>query len=147
LTWALLEKGDPGLAAAGYGRLHGRVSYLATVSQDGAPRVHPVTPIIGEGRLFLFMEPTSPKGRDLRRGSAFALHCGVEDTGGGEGEFFVTGHGRAVEDAATRALAVKLAPYTPADRSVLFELEVESVIATTYASSGPARRRWNARRS
>jgi hypothetical protein len=121
------------------------VSYLATVQEDGAPRVHPVTPIVGEGRLFVFMDPSSPKGHDLRRGSAFALHCGVEDTDGGSGEVLVTGRGRAVEDAATRELAVKLSPYRPADRYVLFELDLESVLATTYADSGPVRRRWSAR--
>ncbi|MGH2405330.1 MAG: pyridoxamine 5'-phosphate oxidase family protein, partial [bacterium] len=50
------------------------MAYLATLRGDGAPRVHPVTPIVGEGRLFLFMEPTSPKGHDLRRDGRYALH-------------------------------------------------------------------------
>ncbi len=54
--------------------------YLATVDDRGAPRVHPVTPVIGGGFLFVFMEPTSPKGRDLRERRSYALHNGVDDT-------------------------------------------------------------------
>ena len=42
------------------------------------PRVHPVTPIVGSGKLFVFMEPTSPKGKDLMRDGRYALHCGIE---------------------------------------------------------------------
>ena len=66
MSWKLLEDQHPELAAFGSARLNGRVAYLATVRKDGSPRVHPMTPIIGEGHLFVFMEPTSPKGHDLR---------------------------------------------------------------------------------
>jgi len=77
-SWGDFEAAAPQIAAFARERLHGRVSYLATVQADGGPRVHPVTPIVGGGRLFLFMEPTSPKGRDLQRDGRFALHCGVD---------------------------------------------------------------------
>jgi hypothetical protein len=40
-----------------------------------------VTPILGENRLFIFMEPTSPKGHDLRRDGRYTLHCSVADSG------------------------------------------------------------------
>jgi hypothetical protein len=144
LSWADLELAEPELAAEGRRRLHGRVAYLATISPRGIPRAHPVTPIIGDGRLFVFMEPTSPKGHDLRKGSGYALHCGVEDNDGGEGEFLVTGRGTAIdgEDSETRATAAGLATYPPADRYVLFELSVESAMGTTYGQAGPRRRRW-----
>ncbi|MCA9947698.1 MAG: hypothetical protein KC449_29660, partial [Anaerolineales bacterium] len=60
--WAVFSKQAPELAAFGSKRLgDDRVAYLGTVRADGGPRVHPVTPILGE-QLFLFMEPTSPKG-------------------------------------------------------------------------------------
>ena len=67
MSWKSFEEQQPELAAFGAKRLNGKVAYLATVRKDGSPRVHPVTPIIGEGHLFVFMEPTSPKGYDLRR--------------------------------------------------------------------------------
>ncbi len=65
LTWGEFAKAEPELAAFGAGRLDVPPAYLATVRRSGAPRVHPVTPIVLADGLFLFMEPTSPKGRDL----------------------------------------------------------------------------------
>ncbi len=82
--WKTFTQQAPELAAFGKARFSSGVAYLATVRADGSPRVHPVTPIIGE-QLFLFMEPTSPKGDDLRRDDRYALHCAVEDSGGGGG--------------------------------------------------------------
>ena len=82
MSWGTLEEKAPELAAFGVSRLHGRVAYLATLRQDGSPRLHPMTPIIGQGHLFVFMEPTSPKGHDLRRDGRYAIHCAVSDTSG-----------------------------------------------------------------
>jgi hypothetical protein len=144
MGWQDLVDGNPELAAFGTARLSGSgVAYLSTVRKDGSPRVHPVTPIIGEGRLFVFMEPTSPKGLDLRRDGRYAMHCSVEDTGGGEGEFYLSGRARSVADDPTRELAVRLASYDPKDRYILFELSVDHALGTTYDDNGPVRRRWD----
>ena len=59
MSWKHLEDNNGELAAFGVARLHGSVAYLATIRKDGSPRVHPMTPIIGQGRLFVFIEPTS----------------------------------------------------------------------------------------
>jgi hypothetical protein len=143
MTWQGLEQADPDLAAAGASRLHrSGVAYLATVSPEGAPRVHPVTPIVGEGHLFVFMEPTSPKGADLKRGSRFALHSAVADMAGSGGEFVVRGVGRFIDDPVERAAAERLAPYTPNDRYVLFELLVDSALRTDYVDGQPVRTRF-----
>ena len=142
MSWKTFEDQAPDLAQFGVARLNGRVAYLATVRQDGSPRVHPVTPIIGQGRLFLFMEPTSPKGHDLRRDGRYALHCAVGDNSGAGGEFSVTGRAQVVDNAATRALAAQLASYTPADRYILFELTVDSAASTVYSGEQTLRRRW-----
>src|SRR5688572_17938176 len=91
-SWEDFASAEPELAAYGEQRLKAGPAFLATVRADGLPRVHPVTPIIGEGHLLLFMEPTSPKGQDLQRGSGYALHCWVSNNEGGEGEFRLTGH-------------------------------------------------------
>src|SRR5438874_11794155 len=101
-SWTSFANAAPELAAFGAARLAGQVAYLATVRANGAPRVHPVTPIIGEGHLFLFMEPTSPKGKDLQRDGRYALHCAVSDSSGASGEFSVTGQARLVTDSETR---------------------------------------------
>src|SRR6266542_969079 len=113
VTWYDFGAAEPAMAAFVMQRLAGRVAYLATVRPDGGPRVHPVTPIIGAGHLFLFMEPTSPKGRDLQRDDRYALHCGVEDNQGGAGEVVVHGRAEFVEAPDRRALAVASASYQP----------------------------------
>ncbi len=143
MSWQELAAGVPDMAEFGQQRFASEVAYLATVKKDGGPRVHPVTPIIGEGRLFLFMEPTSPKGHDLRRDGRYALHCSVADSGGGQGEFLLTGRAKLVEDAGIRSIAVEHASYKPADRYILFELTVDTAFSTEYDEDGtPARNRW-----
>src|SRR2546421_11931093 len=97
ISWGEFATVEPELAAFGAGRLGVPPAYLATVRQTGAPRVHPVTPIVTAHGLFLFMEPTSPKGRGLRERGWDALHHGVPRTGGSGGEVFRTGKGVAVE--------------------------------------------------
>ncbi len=141
-TWGEFEKSDPGLAEFGLERLHGKVAYLATVRKDGSPRVHPVTPVIGQGRLFLFMEPNSPKGHDIRRNGNYALHSSVSDVAGGSGEFVIAGTGELVDDPNTRTIAVSSCSYSPEDRYIPFEMFVESALSTQYEDGTPRRQRW-----
>ena len=144
MSWRELVAGNPELAEFGAARLlDSEVAYLATVRKDGSPRVHPVTPIIGQGRLFVFMEPTSPKGYDLRRDGRYAMHCQVENSGGGNGEFYLSGLARPVDDDATRAIAVAAASYDVAERYILFELSVRQALSTIYTGDDTVRRRWD----
>ena len=144
-SWQDFTRAEPELAAFGENRFKIGPAYLATVGANGSPRVHPVTPIIGEGHLMLFMEPTSPKGADLRRGSGYALHCSVSSNDGGEGEFYVMGHAALTDDPAMRELATKYG-YKPQDRYILFELSVESAFSTVYPGGGsPIRKKWHGR--
>jgi hypothetical protein len=141
-SWQDFARAEPELATFGETRLTPGPAYLATVRADGSPRVHPVTPIIGEGHLLLFMEPTSPKGHDLQRGSGYALHCAVSDNDGGEGEFGLTGHAVLTDDPTMRELAARYG-YQPKESYILFELTVESAFSTTYPGSGlPVRKYW-----
>lgn len=142
MSWQLLQDQQPELAAFGVERLNGKVAYLATVRKDGSPRVHPMTPIIGQGRLFVFMEPTSPKGHDLQRDGRYAIHGAVSDNGGASGEFFVTGRAHLVNDPDLRALATQLSSYVPAERYILFEFDVASAGSTVYTDQGTDRQFW-----
>jgi hypothetical protein len=143
VSWQELREHHPDLAAFGEPRLLSRVAYLATVGADGAPRVHPVTPIVMPERLMVFMEPTSPKGHDLRRGSRYALHCSVEDDHGGGGEFRVRGTARTITDVELREQAANHAPYEPSPTYVLFELLVDDAFSTNYGADGtPVRHTW-----
>jgi len=141
-SWQNFVLVAPELAAFGAQRFKTVPSYLATVRADGLPRVHPVTPIIAEEHLLLFMEPTSPKGYDLQRGSGYALHCSVANDDGGEGEFSVSGHAFLTHDPALRELATRYG-YLPKDHYILYELTVESAFSTTYPGMGqPIRKHW-----
>ena len=145
IAWGEFANAEPELAAFGAGRLAGPPAYLATVRRSGAPRVHPVTPIVSAEGLFLFMEPASPKGRDLRERGWYALHSAVPDMHGTGGEFSVSGKGFAVEDAEVRAVAAQAAAYEPAERYVLFELKLSEARCNGYGDVElPARRRWPA---
>ena len=142
MSWGDFASAASALASFGAERLNGRVSYLATTQTDGAPRVHPVTPIIGHGHFFVFMEPTSPKGKDLRRDGRYAIHCAVSDNSGTSGEFWCAGRAHQIQDPNVRALAAQLATYAPADRYVLFEFEVERAQSTVYPENKPVRQFW-----
>lgn len=146
-TWQQFTAAAPELAAFGTQRLEGKVAYLATIRADGGPRVHPVTPHIARGCLFVYMEPTSPKAHDLRRDGRYALHVSVEDTSGGEGEFSLRGQAQIIGDPTVRAAlfeAAKAAGYHPQDRYVVFELGIESALSTIYKGGETIRKRWKA---
>ena len=142
-TWGAFSAAEPELAAFVAERLQGAPSYLATVRASGVPRVHPVTPIFTADGLYLFMEPISPKGVDLRKRGSFALHNGVQDNAGTGGEASVSGTGHAVDDDAVRATVAAAASYDPAERYVLFELRPTEVRCNGYGDVAlPERRRW-----
>jgi len=143
IGWGEFAEREPELARFGAGRLAAAPAYLATVRRSGAPRVHPVTPVVTADGLFLFMEPASPKGRDLRERGWFALHNGVPDDAGSGGEFGVSGRGLAVDDPGTWDQVAAAASYTPVEEHVLFELRLSEVRCHGYGDVPlPATRRW-----
>lgn len=140
-SWIEFAQQAPELAAFGKARFGSEVAYLGTLRADGGPRVHPVTPIVGE-QLFLFMEPTSPKGKDLQRDSRYALHCSVENSSGGEGEFYVRGRGTFTDDPVLREQAISASSYKPQDQYILFVLTVEFAFMNTYVGGKANTQRW-----
>jgi hypothetical protein len=140
-TWEEFSQQAPDMAAFGQARFQSGVAYLGTLRADGGPRVHPVTPILGE-EMFLFMEPTSPKGKDLQRDPRYTLHCAVEDPSGGGGEFYVRGQARLSDDPALRARATQASSYTPQDRYILFVLSVEHAFMNRYVDGTSVPQRW-----
>ena len=144
ITWGEFAGREPELASFGAGRLGAAPAYLATVRRSGAPRVHPVTPVFTAEGMFLFMEPTSPKGRDLREQGWFALHSAVPDNAGTGGEFNVSGRAFAVEDPQKWSDVADAATYTPADRYVLFELQLSEARCHGYGDVPlPSTRKWS----
>jgi hypothetical protein len=144
IGWAEFAGREPELAGFGAERLTAAPAYLATLRGPESPRVHPVTPIISPLGLFLFMEPTSPKGRDLRERGWFALHNGVPDNAGTGGEFAISGRALAVDDPDMWSHAADAASYTPLDRYVLFEMQLSEARCHGYGDVPmPATLRWS----
>ena len=146
MSWQHLADVAPGLAAFGAERLHDRVAYLATLKPDGSPRLHPVRPVVAGGRLFVFMEATSPKVRDLERDGRFALHgTATSDQQWDLREFAVEGSARLVDDAHSRAIANAGSAFPRDERFLLYELSVLAAVSTVYGVDGrPHRERWRA---
>jgi hypothetical protein len=145
-SWGEFAAAHPSLAGFGADCLGRRPAYLATMTKDGNPRVHPVTPVIASDHLFLFMEPTSPKGRDLRERARYALHNGVPDDKGTGGEFYLRGTATLVEDEALRTIALSAATYEPAARYILFELHVTEARCNGYGDVAlPSPTHWRSR--
>lgn len=144
MSWAELAEQEPGLADFGQVRIDGKVAYLATVRKSGQPRAHPVTPIIGAGRCFIFVEPGTSKAGDLQENGYYCLHCAMNDSSGSSGEFQISGVAEAIEDEETRRLAESVSSYRPSGRSLLFELKVSEAVSTQYRGGQPRRRKWTA---
>lgn len=90
------------------------------------------------------MEPTSPKGKDLLRDGRYTLHCSVEDSSGGEGEFYVRGRATLTADPLIREQAVRTSSYVPQERYILFVFTIEFAFMNTYGDGNSSSRRWQA---
>ena len=109
------------------------LAYLATVRKDGAPRLHPVTPVIGAGGLFVFVNHRSPKRFDLRNDGRYAMHAAL---GPSDEEFCIVGRATQVVDPQRRAEAVAAARHPTRDEDVLFEFDVESCLWGLWENVG-----------
>ena len=152
--WEEFAEAAPEMAALGLGLLeqHG-LAYLATTRKDGSPRVNPVCPFIGLGRLYIATAPTSPKRLDLERDGRYALHMlpGKDDA-----EFSVEGRARLVSDEAERERVMTAGRETPmpgggtlnlSAEEWLFEYDIESAASAYWENVGqpdtrPIRQRW-----
>lgn len=113
------------------------VAHLATVTRDGAPRIHPVCPQIALGRLFVVVTARSPKRFDLRDRGRYALHLINTDEPGpefDEFEFNLTGTVRRVPngDEATWAAVRGVCPYPIPDEDWLFELDIQAGLTAVW---------------
>jgi hypothetical protein len=145
VMWRTFESEAPELASFGRERIDRRVSFVATIRSDGGPRVHPVTPWIAHGHLYVRMHTTSPKVADLVRDPRFALHSMMDNDDGVGGEFALTGPANLVDDPEIVSVAYAVIGGPGSDRPLaLFELRVDEVLATTYSDAEPDRRRWRA---
>src|SRR4029434_960541 len=103
--WAALAADAPDLAETGRALLQqfGGVglAFLATIRRDGAPRLHPVCPVLSAERLHVLITPDSPKRADLERDGRAELQTSPQPKPGSD-EFYVAGRAVLVADPAER---------------------------------------------
>lgn len=109
------------------------IVYLATVRKDGAPRLHPVCPVIADGRIFIAVPETSPKRLDLHRDGRYALHALPDKR---DDEFYVTGTDKRAEDDATRELVSGAAGHHIRASDWLFELHIDHAMTAYWEKQG-----------
>ena len=151
-TWSDFAAAAPKLEEAGRGLLFQfgvGLAFLATVRPDGGPRLHPVCPFLSGGRLYVLILPGSPKRRDLERDGRYALQSFPPPRKESE-ELYVTGRARSIDDRATYDRAFADARHMKEPGEILFELDVEQVMHTTWPDWGtprmrPVHARWRAR--
>ncbi len=134
VTWNEFAAVEPELAGVGRSLLQQfgvGLAFLATVRRDGAPRLHPVCPVLSSDHLFVLITPTSPKRHDLLRDGRYALQTFPQPKPGSD-EFYVVGHARLVEDSATRAAVLRDAKHMADASEILFELWVDRVMHTRW---------------
>jgi hypothetical protein len=151
VTWKDFSAAAPDLAREGRALLDQfgvGLAFLSTVRGDGAPRLHPVCPVISGERLFVLITPTSPKHGDLVRDGRYALQTFPQPKPGSD-EFFLAGRARPVGHGETRAAVLRDARHRADESEALFELWIERVMHTRWENvltpdMRPARRKWRA---
>jgi hypothetical protein len=154
LTWAELQDDAPELAVAGRSLLYQYgvgLAFLATVSADGGPRVHPICPLLTPSGIYAFIIP-SPKQRDLLRDGRYSMHSYPCDDN--EDAFYLSGRSRPVHDLHLRAALseqfvqerIQSNMPAPAEHDVLFEFLSARCLLTTTGPAGtdPSKLVWRA---
>jgi hypothetical protein len=153
VSWQGFAAAAPELAQLGRGLLTQfgvGLAFLATVRRDGAPRLHPVCPVLSDERLFVLITPESPKCNDLLRDGRYALQTFPQPKAGSD-EFYLAGRARVVEDTATRAAIFRDAKHMANAAEIPFELTLERVMHTRWEhvltpQMRPVQQKWRAPR-
>jgi hypothetical protein len=143
-TWGQFSGLRPDLAKPGSALLyqHGvGLGFLATTREDGAPRVHPMCPILTKDGAFAFIVP-SPKQQDLRRDGRYAIHS--FPCADNEDAFYFTGKARLIHDRELRSNLCEqfgkerseFGTALPADEDALFEFRLASCLLTRTSGHG-----------
>ena len=134
VTWKELAAAEPDLADVGgllLFQFKVGLAFLATVRRDGAPRLHPVCPVLSNGRLFVLITATSPKRHALLRDGRYALQTFPQPKAGSD-EFFIAGKAVLVEDSAVRAEILRDAQHMADASETAFELWIDRVMHTRW---------------
>jgi Pyridoxamine 5'-phosphate oxidase len=134
VTWKEFSAAEPDLADVGRSLLFQfqvGLAFLATVRKDGAPRLHPVCPVLSNARLFALITPTSPKRHDLLRDGRYALQTFPQPKPGSD-EFYIAGRAVPVDDPPACADILRDAKHMADASETVFELWIDRVMHTRW---------------
>jgi len=154
-SWSEFAAAEPSLAAGIRALLQQYgpgMGYLATVRPDGAPRVHPVSPVITDEGLYCFVVD-SPKRHDLERDGRYALHSYPPEEN--DDEAYLAGRAVPVRDPITVAQLSAALRASPDVDWRIFELLIDTAMLRRHGPAGalplaatplvpPFSRTWNA---
>jgi Pyridoxamine 5'-phosphate oxidase len=130
-SWEEVEAAAPELAGRARAAFDAhRHKLLATLRQDGSPRISGIEATFADGQLWLGMMPGSRKALDLRRDPRLALHSASEDPTDADptawpGDAKLAGRAVEVDDPA---LLRQLGAGDQADSAHLFRVDVTEVV-------------------
>ncbi|MFD9246707.1 pyridoxamine 5'-phosphate oxidase family protein [Streptomyces sp. NPDC059556] len=142
-TWSAFEAAEPAFAETVRERF-GQYTHhaLATVREDGSPRLSGIEVGFRFGELWLGMMPGSRKARDLRRDPRLSLLANLgEGTGMGGGDVRVAG--RAVEVTDPETVARYVADAGEPQPFHLFRVDPTEVVRTWVDGDELVVRTWS----
>jgi hypothetical protein len=150
MSWHELEAGAPEIARLGRERLErAGIALLATLREDGSPRINPVEPHIVEGQLVFAAMARTTKARDLSRDPRCFLHSVVSDPEGSEGELKLSGRAEERHDPELRERPLEAWWVgRPSKQARLFSLVIERAAFVSWdtARGVMIARRWSPQR-
>jgi hypothetical protein len=151
VTWKQFMQSNPYLAKQGESQFFQYgvgLAFLATIRKDGAPRVHPVCPVISNGGLYILITPQSPKKWDLLRDGRYSLQAFPQDRPDSD-EFYLSGYAELIENLRLFESVFDDAKHMANREEVLFELLIERAMHTIWEGFGtpefgPVHNKWSA---
>ena len=138
ISWIEFSKIEPSLSKVGEKLIFQfgvGLAFLATIRKDGAPRLHPVCPVLSNSRLYVLVLPNSPKRWDLLRDGRFALHAFPEAKPDSD-EFYLAGRAEEIQDPVVFQHVISDANHHASIDEILFELWIDRVMHTTWEGFG-----------
>ena len=138
VSWKDFSEASPDLARLGQEQLFQYgvgLAFLATVRKDGAPRLHPVCPVISQDRLYILIIPESPKRSDLERDARYALQAFPQAKPDSD-EFYLSGKAKRIDDEGIFSSVIKDAKHHASSDEILFELEIDRAMHTRWEGFG-----------
>lgn len=146
-SWGDFAAARPDLAAKGRNLLYeaGRIGlgFLATIRNDGGPRVHPICPLLTDDGLYAFIVP-GPKREDLHRDARYALHSETFPPPHHDDAFYVTGTAILIQDQLLRETLTRQflaerdleTPWEGFEDQELFEFRMNRCLLTLTEAEG-----------